>query len=484
MATNPSVQTQGDAIDAQTTAQIELVDAMVAKARRAQQQFELQADQTRYDHAALAAAWALMEPRRNQELSDMAVATTGLGNVADKLRKNHRKTLGLLRDIQGVKTTGIVNFDADKGLTEIARPIGVVGAVVPSTNPAATPTNNIINALKCGNAIILSPSPKGVEVCEKLIGYVHAEFAKIGVDPDLVQMVPAPSSKVKTQRVMEACDLIIVTGSQDNVRRAYSSGSPAIGVGAGNATVIVDETADLAAAADKIAASKTFDNATSCSSENTIIVVGAIFDTFMRHLHQAGGRLLDDRQSNQLKSKLFDNGNLNRHMIAKDIDVFLEVAQLQVDDPENARFVLIPASDVGPENPESGEKLSLALAVYRASDFDAAAALAERVLSYQGAGHSIGIHTSDDARAVKLGMVLPTCRVIVNQAHCFATGGSFDNGMPFSLSMGCGSWGGNSIDDNLNHRHFMNTTRIIRPIPAVEPALEDVFTDYWQEAGR
>ncbi|MBX2824911.1 MAG: aldehyde dehydrogenase family protein, partial [Gammaproteobacteria bacterium] len=284
MAVNQSDTRQDQTVDNATTEQIELVDALVARARVAQQHFETQADQTRYDQAALAAAWALMEPGRNQLLSDLAVSTTGLGNVADKLRKNHRKTLGLLRDIKDVKTTGIVNFDAERGLTEIARPIGVVGAVVPSTNPAATPTNNIINALKCGNAIILSPSPKGVEVCEKLIGFVHDEFRKIGVDPDLVQMVPAPSSKVKTQRVMEACDLIIVTGSQDNVRRAYSSGSPAIGVGAGNATVIIDETADLQAAAEKIAASKTFDNATSCSSENAIIVVDAIYDSFIGHL--------------------------------------------------------------------------------------------------------------------------------------------------------------------------------------------------------
>nr|MBX2824456.1 sulfoacetaldehyde dehydrogenase [Gammaproteobacteria bacterium] len=251
-----------------------------------------------------------------------------------------------------------------------------------------------------------------------------------------------------------------------------------------NATVIIDETADLQAAAEKIAASKTFDNATSCSSENAIIVVDAIYDSFIGHLHKAGGRLLDPRQSEHLKGTLFADGKLNRHMIAKDIDVFLEVAELEVTDPESARFVVLPAADVGAEYPESGEKLSLALALYRAADFNAASALAKRILSYQGAGHSIGIHTGDDARAVELGMVLPTCRVIVNQAHCFATGGSFDNGMPFSLSMGCGSWGGNSIDDNLNYRHFMNTTRIVRPIPAVEPSLDDVFTEYWQEAGR
>lgn len=461
-----------------------MVDQVVDRARRAQRRFEATASQASYDKAALAAAWALMEPARNRELSELAVATTGLGNVDDKITKNHRKTLGVLRDIRGVKTTGQVADDAGKGITEFARPIGVIGAVVPSTNPVATPVNNIVNALKCGNAIVLSPSPKGVEVAERLLDYIHAELDKVGIDRDLVQLVPAPSSKVKTQRLMEIADLVIVTGSQDNVRRAYSSGSPAIGVGAGNATIIIDETADLPAAADLIAASKTFDNATSCSSENVLIVVGEVYDEFVRALHDAGGRLLDERQATTFRESLFQGGHLNRDMIAKDIDVFLDAAGLEVPESDTARFVVVPASGVGPEHPESGEKLSLAVALYRVDDFDAAMHRAMEVLGYQGAGHSIGLHSADDERALRLARELPTCRVIVNQAHCFATGGSFENGLPFSLSMGCGSWGGNSIDDNLNHRHFMNTVKVSRPIPASEPSLESVFGAYWQEAGR
>ncbi len=461
-----------------------LVDEVVARARKAQQSYALAATQARYDQAALAAAWALMEPSRNKALSELAVKTTGLGNVADKIKKNHRKTLGVLRDIKHARTVGVIDDDAATGITSIARPIGVVGAVVPSTNPAATPVNNIINALKCGNAIVLSPSPKGVTVCERLLEHLHAEFSKIGLDRDLVQMLPTPSSKVKTQRLMEAVDLIIVTGSQDNVRRAYSSGSPAIGVGAGNATVIVDETADLAAAAAKVRASKTFDNATSCSSENVLIVVESIRDAFLEALEAEGGRLLDEQNTQALNALLFEGGHLNRHMIAKDIHTFLDVAKLEVKDPESARFVLLQGTGVGPEFPESGEKLSLALTMFVAKDFAAATTLAADVLAFQGAGHSIGLHTSDDNRAIRLGENMPTCRVIVNQAHCFATGGSFDNGMPFSLSMGCGSWGGNSIDDNLNYRHFMNTTKVIRPIPVDEPSLDDIFGEYWSTAGR
>ena len=461
-----------------------IVDELVARARAAQARFEKGATQERYDMAALAAAWALMQPGRNAELAAMAVETTGLGNVRDKITKNHRKTLGLLRDIRDARTHGIISDDPATGITKIARPIGVIGAVVPSTNPVATPANNVINALKCGNAIILSPSPKGAEVCERLLGYIHAEFDKAGLEHDLVQMIPAPVSKVKAQRLMETADLLVVTGSQDNVRRAYSSGTPAIGVGAGNVTVIVDETANLADAASKIAASKCFDNATSCSSENALVVVDDVYDAFMAELTAAGGRMLHGGEAEKLKTALFQGGKLNRHMIAHDIGQVIEVAGVNVDDADTARFLAIPGEGIGPDYPESGEKLSLVLTVYRAASFADAKALAARVLAHQGAGHSIGIHTADDARATQLGFDMPTCRVIVNQAHCFATGGSFDNGMPFSLSMGCGSWGGNSIDDNLNWRHFMNITKVVRTIAVNEPAVEDIFDSYWKRAGK
>lgn len=464
--------------------EIRSVDETVARARAAQHRFEKDGSQARYDRAALAAGWAVMEPVRNREMAELAVETTGLGNVDDKVAKNHRKTLGLLRDIRAAKTFDVVSEDRDLGLTEIARPIGVVGAVTPSTNPVATPANNIINALKCGNAIILSPSPAGIPACERLLAYIHAEFAKIGEDPDLVQMVPAPSSKVKTQRLMEIVDLIIVTGSQDNVRRAYTSGTPAIGVGTGNAAVIVDETADVDAAARRIAASKTFDNATSCSSENAVIVVDDVRDAFLQAVHAAGGRVLDAGQTQRIRETLWQDGKLNRDMIAKGSAAVMAAAGITVPEPDTARFFLAPVEAIGPDEPLSGEKLSLITALYTARDFAGAKDIAACLFTHQGAGHSVGLHSARDDRAVELGRDLPTCRVIVNQPHCFATGGSFENGLPFSLSMGGGSWGGNSIDDNLHYRHFLNITKIARPIPPREPSAEEIFADYWGEAGK
>lgn len=460
------------------------VDRIVAKARAAQAAFEAAGSQALYDKAALAAGWAIMEPTRNRSLAELAVKTTGLGNVPDKIIKNHRKTLGLLRDIAVVKTHGIVSDDPVTGITEIARPIGVIGAVVPSTNPAATPANNIINALKGGNAIVVAPSPKGVASCESLLRYIHEEFDKLGLDRDLVQMIPAPGSKAKTQRLMEASDRVICTGSQNNVQRAQSCGTPAVAVGAGNVTVIVDETADLAAAAAKIKASKCFDNATSCSSENAVVVVDAVYDAFVAALAAEGGALVPEAESAGIISKLWPDGHLNRAVIAQDADKMLVALGIADSVPENTEFLAVETDGIGSEHPLSGEKLSRVLALYRAENFEDAKATATRILTYQGAGHSVGIHTEDDNRILELGRDLPTCRVIVNQAHTFATGGSFNNGMPFSLSMGCGSWGGNSIDTNLHWQHFVQTTKIVREIPPREPELADIFGEYWAEAGQ
>ncbi len=461
-----------------------IVDSLVGRARRAQRRFEAEGSQDRYDKAAKAAAWALLEPGRNQALSELAVRTTGLGNVADKVAKNHRKTLGLMRDLANARTWGIVASHEASGITEIARPVGIVGAVVPSTNPVATPANNTINALKCGNAIVLSPSPGGLEACRLLLEYVHQELVRVGIDPDLVQMIPAPANKARTGRLLESVDLALATGSPDNVRRAYTSGTPAIGVGTGNVPVIVDETADAEAAARLIARSKTFDNATSCSAENALVVVDALYDTFLAALRNEGCAIVDSTKERHVVERLWPGGRLNPQAIARDARVLIDVLELTDEVPDDTRFIAVETANAGPGHLISGEKISLVVALYRARDFADARAIVARVLDHAGAGHSVGLHTSCDERAIELGRVLPVCRIIVNQAHAIATGGSFDNGLPFSLSMGCGSWGGNSIDENLHWKHFFNVTRVVRTIPPVEPCLEDLFADYWAVCGR
>jgi len=459
------------------------IDDIIAKAKAAQKAFEEGADQDRFDRAAEAVAWALMEPSRNKSLAEFAVAETGIGNVADKIKKNHRKTLGLLQDLQGVPTFGHVEEDEAAGLSLYLRPKGVVAAIVPSTNPLATPVNNAVNALKTGNAIILAPSPKGAKPLERLIGYIHEELDKVGASRDLVQMVPNPPSKDKTAHLMAGADVLIATGSQNNVKSAYASGTPAIGVGMGNVVTIIDEGVDVDEAAQKIAASKTFDNATSCSSENAVIALDATYDAMLAALIKAGGYLLDEGQVALLEETYWQDGKMNRHMMAQDIDKVL--AALSIDDAnDDVRFLIAPTDKSTKADKISGEKMALFFALYRAPDFLAAACLAQEIQDGQGAGHSVGIHTTDDVKAHYLALHLPTCRVIVNQAHCFATGGSFDNGLPFSLSMGCGSWGGNGIDENFNWTHLVNQTRIARPIPPAEPTIDEIFGAYFKATGQ
>ena len=457
-----------------------VVAELVARARAAQRAIDGWS-QAQVDELVTAAAWAIVEPARNRALAECAVRDTGLGNVADKIAKNRRKTMGLLRDLREAKSVGVIADDRASGLIEIARPVGVVAAITPSTNPAATPANNIINALKGRNAIVLAPSPKGASTLRLLLDYVHAELDRVRAPRDLVQMLAAPASREQTFELMRQADLVVATGSQTNVRAAYSSGTPAIGVGAGNVAAIVDETADIAGAAQKIASSKIFDNATSCSSENSVIAIEAIADKLLAAFAREGGVVLDVEETRRLEDEMFGEGKLANAVIAKDAPAIAALAGFVRSEMDSVRFLIVEESGVGSGHPFSGEKLSPVLAFYRVPDFDAAAKLAARILDYQGKGHSIGLHTREPARALELGLTLPVCRVIVNQAHCFATGGSYDNALPFSLSMGCGTWGGNSISDNLNYRHFLNITRVVHPWPPEqvrEPTEDDLFGDY------
>lgn len=454
------------------------VRELVARARAAQETYA-QSSQAQLDEVVAAAGWAIMEPARNRTLAEIAVRDTGLGNVTDKIDKNHRKTLGLLRDLHSAVSTGVIAEHADAGVIEIARPVGVVAAVVPSTNPGATPANNIINALKCGNAIILSPSPKGYSTSAKLLEFIAQELARVGAPEDLVQILPEPITKELSTELMKQADLVVVTGSQSNVKAGYSSGTPALGVGAGNVAVIVDDSADCEAAAAKIIRSKIFDNATSCSSENSVIILDGVYDRTVRALEHEGGAMLTPGEKAVLERAMFPGGKLSAAVTAQTVSRICELSELARPELTGAKCLMVEETGAGRAHPFSGEKLSPVLTIYRARDFDHAFGLMRAIYDYMGNGHSCGIHSESDAHIDRLGHEMTVCRVIVNQAHAIANGGSFDNGLPFSLTMGCGTWGGNSFSDNLNYRHFMNVTRIVRPITPREPTLEEVFGAYW-----
>lgn len=455
---------------------------LVRRARIAQEAFA-EASQARVDEAVRAIGWSLYQPDHARELAELAVEDTGLGNVPDKIIKKQRKTFGTLRDLLRVKTVGEIERDDRRGIVKFAKPIGVVGAITPSTNPGATPVNKTMMAIKGRNAVVIAPSPLGYRTTALAVEYMRESLDRIGLPKDLVQILPAPVTKDTTQAIMEAVDLVVVTGSQDNVRRAYQSGTPAIGVGAGNVPVIIDETADLAAAAQKICASKIFDNATSCSSENSVVIVASVYDAAMAALREAGGYLVDDAEKARVQSELWKNGKLNRHLIARDMPVLSASFGLPAE-AANAKFLMVEETGIGRDFPLSGEKLALVLTVYRASDFKAATETVRKILDFQGRGHSMGLHTTNMARARQLAEDLPVVRVLVNFAHTFGNGGGFDSGLEFTLTMGCGSWQKNSISENLNYKHFINVTHLVVPIPEDKPSEEELFGPHWARYGR
>jgi len=458
------------------------VAALVERARAAQRVYETWS-QAQVDMVVAAVGWAIIEPARNRELAELAVADTGIGNVDDKVRKNHRKTFGLLRDLQHARSVGVISEDAETGIVEIARPVGVVCAITPSTNPGATPANKIINALKSRNAVIVAPSPKGWSTGARLIEFIHAQLDRVGAPRDLVQLLPAPINKQSTAELMRLCDLVVATGSQANVRAAYASGTPAFGVGAGNVAGIVDETADVALAADRIVLSKTFDNATSCSSENSLVLVDAIRATMIAALEARGAVLLNAAQKATLQALMWPDGKLSPAVIGQSASVIAQKAGFDEIAARKPRILMVEEDGVGHAHPYSGEKLSPVLALYRAADFADAAQIVERIYAFEGAGHSVGLHSRLADRALQLGLTLPVSRVIVDQAHCIATGGSFDNGLPFSLSMGCGTWGKNNFSENMNYRHYLNITRVSRPIRERVPSEADIFGAFFERYG-
>ena len=300
-----------------------------------------------------------------------------------------------------------------------------------------------------------------------------------------MQVLPQPVDRRAPRPLMQAVDLVVCTGSQTNVREAYRSGTPAIGVGAGNVPVIVEESADLADAAAKIARSKCFDNATSCSSENALVVEDAVYDGALAALEArrraisappaeraaAAGGAVPGRPA---QSRADRQGCRGDRAAAR--------ARRRGARPRASSWSRRAAS--GARHPFSGEKLSLVLAVYRARDFAHAKELCRALLDYQGRGHSVGIHTRRPERARELAAELDVVRVLVNQAHTFGNGGGFDNGLPFTLSMGCGTWAGNSISENLNWRHFINVTHLVTTIAEDRPSEEALFGPYWQRYGR
>lgn len=443
-------------------------------------------DQEAVDELVQAAGWAIYQDERARELSEIAVRETEFGNVEDKIAKKQRKILGVLDDSLGEPTVGVVDVDEERGLTEIAKPVGVVGAVVPATHPATTPTCIGMMALKGRNAVIFSPSPRGEAVCELVVEYIQEELERVGAPRDLVQMIPPPANKDKAYELMDQVDLLQVTGSADNVQKGQESGTPNYCVGEGNAVAVIDGTGDLEATAERIHTSQTVDCGTSCSSDNAAAIVDDVYDEMVSALEDVGGYLCEGKEREKLMTTMFPDGygSLNTDVVARPAGEIAEAAGLEDPAARDAEFFMVEGRGIGPEFPMSAEKLSSVVTLYRTADFDEALAVTEEILDFEGTGHSCGINSTDEERIDRVGREIDVARVIVNQPHAMANGGSFDNGLPNTLSEGAGTWGGNQFAGNLNYEHFYQTTTISEVIDQETPTEEAMFGSYLEQHGQ
>jgi len=439
--------------------------------------------QEQVDELVTAVAWAVVRKDNAEALARQAVDEGGFGNYADKVTKINKRVVGVLNDMRTVRTVGVVEESPELGLVKIAKPVGVVAALIPTTGPDATPPVKALFALKGRNAIIVAPHPRTRRSTESVVEVMRAACAQVGAPEDLVQSLAEPSLP-KTQELMRQADLIVATGGAGMVKAAYSSGTPAYGVGVGNAVHVVDESGDLADAAAMIVAAKTFDNATSCLADNSVIVHTSVYDDLLSRLTDGGGHLCSAEEAAALQQAMWpDGGHVPTiDVVAKPAGEIAALAGFSIE--SDRTFLVVEETGTGPEHPFSGEKLSVVLAVYRYDgEVAEAARLVNDITAYQGLGHTCGIHTSSEENIQTLATMTKTSRVLVN-LNLNEGAGSPRCGLPFTLSLSCGTWGGNITTENVNARHFVNLTWVARPIEPRTVSEEDLFAEHWQKHGR
>jgi succinate-semialdehyde dehydrogenase len=392
-------------------------------------------------------------------LARMAVDETGIGVYEDKILKNKGKARIIWNNLKDKKSRGIIGEDVENNMVFVAKPMGVVAAVTPVTNPVVTPMCNVMFALKTGNAVIFAPHPKATKLTEHLTREFMAVVKAHGGPDDLIQTVKDGTIEM-TQELMKVVDVIVATGGAAMVKSAYSSGKPSFGVGAGNVPVIVDNDVDYNDAATKIVNGASFDNGIICSHEQFVLVPEGKYRMALESFEATGKVWFTDDETviQRFREVVFPDGRLNKDVVgrsARDIG-----AMAGVDVPASARIILLPAKGAGTEDVLAKEKLCPVVAILPYKTFQEGVAKAKANLVLEGAGHSAAVHSNNEANIRAAGLELPVSRLLVNQACSFTAGGSLTNGLAPTTTLGCGSWGGNSISENLDYKHLMNVSRI------------------------
>lgn len=433
-------------------------------------------DQETVDRLCRAVAWAVSNKQAFTRLVEMGIEESRLGDPVSRMGKR-MKIRGILRDALRQKSVGVIEDIPEKGIVKYAKPAGVLASIVPTTNPDLTPAGNAIYAIKARDTVIFSPHPRSKRTTFETVRLMRAALGREGAPADIVQCLQQVNIPM-TKALMSRVDLVLATGGKEMVRSAYSSGTPAYGVGSGNSTMIIDETADVADAARNTMLSKTSDYGSGCSADGNLIIHDSIYNDMLNGLEEAGGYVASEEEKAKLRAVMWDDGRRLPTTVALAPQTLAEAAGFAI--PGDRKFIVVQGDGIGKSYPFSGEKLTTLLAVYKyEGDFENALDMMRAVYEVGGKGHSCGIYSFDDDHIHRLALAAPVSRIMVRQPQSKANAGAFNNGMPMTSSLGCGTWGGNIISENVHLKHYMNTTWVSRPIPEDRPSDQELFGEFY-----
>ncbi len=451
------------------------LDECMERARKALAIIETY-DQARVDRLCQAIAWSVANKQAFTRLRDMGIEESGLGDAESRMGKR-MKIRGVLRDALRQKSVGIIEAIPEKGIVKYGKPVGIVACVVPSTNPDLTPAGNAIYAVKARDVVIFSPHPRAKNTSFETVRLMREALEREGAPADILQCLTKANIPM-CQELMARADMVIATGGQAMVQSAYSSGTPAYGVGAGNSTMIIDETANIEEAANNTRLSKTSDFGSGCSADGNLLIESSIYDRFVEQLQAEGGYMATAEEKAALRKVMWDDqGHRLPNTVAISPQQLAESAGFKI--PADRKFIVVEGDGIGKQHPFSSEKLTTLLAVYRYNGFDQALEMMRDIYEVGGKGHSCGIYSFDNDHIDRLAKAAPVSRIMVRQPQSKANAGAFNNGMPMTSSLGCGTWGGNVVSENVHLKHYMNTTWVSVPIKTDQPSDQELFGDFY-----
>lgn len=459
-----------------TEGQIQELVEVFGKAEKALEDIALISEE-KLNRVIQRTTWSVANKKTFRQLVDYGIEETGLGDSVTRMGKT-TKMRGALRDALRAKTTGCVEEIPEKGIKKFAKPVGIISSLIPTTNPDLTPVVTATYAIKSRNVVIFSPHPRSKKTTLKTVELMREALAAEGLNPDILQCLQNNPNKPMSMAVMGESNLVLATGGQNMVRRAYTAGTPAYGVGAGNSTMVIAEDANIQEAAYNTMLSKTSDFGSGCSADGNLVIHESIYEEMRRALEEEGAYLANEEERAKLEKVMWDeDGNRKANTVAIAPQALARAAGFEI--PTDRKFIAVEGTGIGPKYRFSDEKLTTLLATYKYKTFDDAMKMVKGIYEVHGKGHSCGIFSYNQDYIDTLAETAPVSRIMVRQPQSKANAGAFNNGMPMTSSLGCGTWGGNITNENVNIKHYMNYTWVSVPIPEDRPSDEELFGEFY-----